>query len=340
MIKKTICLAAIFAAGPCFAASTPLEQLENGAGVPMTSVRAAIPAAVAEPAGAPGYAEAVSEFNAYRESKLKGIKNEDNLPFLLVHGARARKTVLMIHGLTDSPWYMRELGGILYKQGYNVVSVLLPGHGTKPEDLTTATKAEWQDEVDRGLRIASGLGEKVSLAGFSTGGALSLDALRRHTELKIDKLFLFSPAIAINEGSQTSVTLGCQSLWLTTKIKGDYNEPADTAEVSPYNYSKMAINGVCQLSDLISDNNTWRAEILESLRASGTGVFAVESEADTTVSPVAVTDFMGSLPASSRSEYLWYPPTEGIAHAAVTRSETNPRFPELRSKLREFAAQE
>ena len=119
---------------------------------------------------------------------------------------------------------------------------------------------------------------------------------------------------------------------------GDYKEPAETAEVSPYNYTKMAINGVCQLSELIGDNNDGRAEILKRLSSAGTAVFAVESEADTTVSPAAVTEFMAELPAASGSVYVRYPQAEGIAHAAVTRPETNPHFSELSQKLGEFAA--
>jgi esterase/lipase len=337
MIKKSICLAVILAAGPCFAASPSFEQLENSAGALAPAALADTTPTAAEPSDASGYEEALSEFSAYRESKVKGIKNEDNLPFLLAHGSRTRKTVLMIHGLTDSPWFMRELGGILYKRGYNVVSILLPGHGTKPEDLITVTKTDWQKEVDRGLRIASKLGEKVSLAGFSTGGALSLDALRRHPELKAEKLFLFSPAIAINESTQMMVSLGCKAQWLTAQFKGQYNQPDDTVEDNPYYYNKMAINGVCQLYALTVDNQDGRAEILESLRAGGTAVFAVQSEADTVVSPVAVTDFIASLPASSGNAYIWYPPAEGLAHAAIPRPETNPRFPELERRLMEFA---
>ncbi|MEI7528989.1 MAG: alpha/beta fold hydrolase, partial [Elusimicrobiota bacterium] len=209
MIKKTIYLAVMFAAGPCFAAS-PLGQLESGADQQLPEVRAASPAAAAKPAELSGYEQAAAEFDAYRESKVPGIKNEDNLPFRLLHGAKTSETVLMIHGLTDSPWYMRALGGILYQQGYNVISLLLPGHGTMPENLLTVTKEQWQQEVDRGLAMAAGLGEHISLAGFSTGGALSLDALRRHPGLSAKKLFLFSPALAINESNQQAVSLGCQ----------------------------------------------------------------------------------------------------------------------------------
>ncbi|MEI7529160.1 MAG: hypothetical protein WCK76_09460, partial [Elusimicrobiota bacterium] len=83
-----------------------------------------------------------------------------------------------------------------------------------------------------------------------------------------------------------------------------------------------------------------RAELLEDLRNSGTKVFAVESDSDTTVSPTAVTGFMGSLPYLAENVYIRYPVEEGIRHAAVTRPETNPHFAELSAKLKEFAARD
>jgi esterase/lipase len=344
--KGTIYLAVVFAAGPCFAAPSSFEQLENSAGVSAQEMKAGVLSADLNPVAAPavsaandsGYAAAVSAFNAYRDSKRNGIKNDDNLPFFLDHGARTRNTVVMIHGLTDSPWFMRSLGEVLYQQGYNVIALLLPGHGTKPEDLFTVTKEQWQQEVDRGLAIAAGLGEHISLAGFSTGGTLALDALRRHPELKAEKLFLFSPALAINESNQTEVSLGCKAPWLATHLLGQYTGSADAVENDPHRYNKMALNGVCQLYYLTNDIQNGQAkQVLDSLR-SGTGVFAVESEADKTVSPAAVTKFMASLPDQARDVYVLYPLADNIAHADVTRPETNPMFPELSSKLQAYTA--
>ncbi|MFA6433212.1 MAG: alpha/beta fold hydrolase [Elusimicrobiales bacterium] len=332
-MRKTAYLACILAAWPCFAYAGSLEQLEGGAAGSISGVQVRIPAG---PADVSGYNAAVSEFEAYRDSKRAGIRNTDNLPFLLVHGARTLRTVVMIHGLADSPWYMRELGEILYQQGYNVVSILLPGHGTKPEDLLAVTQQQWRQEVDRGLGIAAGLGERISLAGFSAGGSLALDALRRHPELKAEKLFLFSPALAMNEENQVLVSLGCQAPQLIIKLKGQYDK--DAVEDDPHSYNKKAVNSVCQLYAVMNANTRWRGKILESIRSAGTAVFAVESSADRTVSPVAVTDFIASLPDSADRAYVWYPPAEGIAHADVPRPETNPRFGELRRKLKDFTA--
>ncbi|HAH30829.1 MAG TPA: hypothetical protein DCL44_00785 [Elusimicrobia bacterium] len=360
MIKKAFWLVLVFAA-PCFAASSSLEQLENTAGGSIREASFAIPSAAVYPADtaviadspetemdlkswafplpalpAKTYAEAVKEFAAYRRAKSNGIKNEDNLPFFLGHGDKTRDTVIMIHGLTDSPWFMRALGEELFQKGYNVIALLLPGHGTRPEDLFHATKLQWQQEIDRGLNIAAGLGARVSLAGFSTGGALALDAQRRHPELKVENIFLFSPALAINEAERTKAFLGCQAPWITTHIIGLYSEsnPESILENDPHRYNKMAINGICQLYYLTRDIKRERTKILERM-SSGTRVFAVESESDTLVSPGAVTEFINSRRNPS-DVYIWYPKADNIAHADVTRPETNPRFPELLRKLQMF----
>ncbi|MEK9627804.1 MAG: hypothetical protein VW455_02155 [Nitrospinota bacterium] len=43
--------------------------------------------------------------------------------------------VLLIHGLTDSPFLMRDIGERFRENCFWVRSILLPGHGTLPGDL-------------------------------------------------------------------------------------------------------------------------------------------------------------------------------------------------------------
>ena len=40
--------------------------------------------------------------------------------------------VLLLHGLTDSPYSLRSIGQALAGRGYHVVGLRLPGHGTAP----------------------------------------------------------------------------------------------------------------------------------------------------------------------------------------------------------------
>src|ERR1041385_4116649 len=100
----------------------------------------------AAPLQAQDYARSVSLWQGYIASKAPLVKNEGNLPFLLTHGRRTARAILLVHGLTDSPYYVRALADVFYAAGYNVAAVLLPGHGTKPEDLLSVRLAQWRRE--------------------------------------------------------------------------------------------------------------------------------------------------------------------------------------------------
>ena len=61
-----------------------------------------------------------------------------------------RGGVLMLHGLTDSPYTMRSLGTRLADEGFHVVALRLPAHGTAPSALGSF---DWQD-VSAAVRVA------------------------------------------------------------------------------------------------------------------------------------------------------------------------------------------
>ena len=95
---------------------------------------------------------------------------------LLTHGQRTEKAVVLFHGYTNCPQQFRELGQILYEQGYNVLIPRLPRHGLadrKVENLSPLTAEELRECADMSVDIACGLGRKVYVAGLSAGGTLS-----------------------------------------------------------------------------------------------------------------------------------------------------------------------
>ncbi|WP_163014828.1 alpha/beta hydrolase [Pseudomonas viridiflava] len=83
--------------------------------------------------------------------------------------------VLMVHGLGDSPWSFHDVGQRLADQGFVVRTVLLPGHGTKPEDMLDVTLEQWQQVVREQANLLGKEVPKVYLGGFSTGANLVLD---------------------------------------------------------------------------------------------------------------------------------------------------------------------
>ncbi len=58
-----------------------------------------------------------------------------------------RRGILLTHGLTDSPYFMRHLANFFAEQGFLVLAILLPGHGTQPGDLLDVDWREWAKAV-------------------------------------------------------------------------------------------------------------------------------------------------------------------------------------------------
>ena len=51
--------------------------------------------------------------------------------------------VLLVHGLTDSPYSMRGIAETFYAEGFHVVVLRLPGHGTIPASLRDVSWKDW-----------------------------------------------------------------------------------------------------------------------------------------------------------------------------------------------------
>ncbi|HVA67175.1 MAG TPA: alpha/beta hydrolase [Elusimicrobiota bacterium] len=196
-----------------------------------------------------------------------------DLPFLNIHapGQKAARSILMIHGLGDSPYSMQVLADLFYSYGYNVVGVLLPGHGRKSEDLLHAKLSQWQRAAEEGLHVAAAIGQRVSIAGFSTGGALTLNLVRRNYKsahpLDLQDLFLFSPAIQIHDRkapvicSLSPLDLAAFEAVHPWASVAPWAKAAAAGGGGPYQdyydgrYAKMALNGVCQLQEQIEENS-------------------------------------------------------------------------------------
>lgn len=118
--------------------------------------------------------------------------------------AEIKGGALLLHGLTDSPYSLRRVGQILYEQGYYVVGLRLPGHGTIPGALT---RVRWEDWVAASRLGARHVRNRIDpdqpflMGGYSNGGGLSvkfaLDALTDAELPAPDQLLLFSPEIGI-----------------------------------------------------------------------------------------------------------------------------------------------
>lgn len=175
------------------------------------------------------------------------LRNEGNAPFILNHPS-STKVAVLVHGLSDSPFFMREIANILFSEGFTVVVPLLPGHGKREadDDMSDWDLAErWQSHVDDVITLADSMGDTLIVGGFSTGGALAVEHYLDEGG-NIDGLMLFSGALALSENAE-----GMSRIWgiklLAKIVDGSY----ETHGPNPHKYPNVAGFAGLELMDLI-----------------------------------------------------------------------------------------
>ena len=88
--------------------------------------------------------------------------------------------VLVQHGFTGNPASMRPWAEDLAARGYAVEMPLLPGHGTRWQDLNKVTWADWVATVEGAHDKLAAENDAVVAVGLSMGGALCLRLAADH----------------------------------------------------------------------------------------------------------------------------------------------------------------
>ena len=156
-----------------------------------------------------------------------------------------RAGILLLHGLSDSPYSMRELGNTLHQQGVTVLGLRIPGHGTAPSGLV---ETRWQDMAAAVKLAARHVREEVGdkplfLVGYSNGGALAMEyalsSLDDGTLPQIAGIVLLSPEIGISPVAALAVWQGRLGHLLgMEKLAWNGLLP----EYDPYKYGSFAVN--------------------------------------------------------------------------------------------------
>ncbi len=204
-----------------------------------------------------------------------------------------RRGILLVHGLTDSPYFMRYLALFFQEQGFRVLAILLPGHGTRPGDLLDVTWQEWAKAVAYGADKLDEEVDEIYLAGFSVGGALSV--YQSLFDTRVRGLFLFSPALKIASRA---------ALANIHKLYSWIMPPAKWVDIKPdsdlYKYESLTKNAVYQTYLLIKNLNAQ----LKS-HPINIPVFTASSMDDATVDTSATVQFMASASHSNNHLVLY-----------------------------------
>jgi len=227
--------------------------------------------------------------------------------------------VLLLHGMSDSPYSLRALGETLNRRGYRVLGLRLPGHGTAPSGLRFIT---WQD-MAAAVRLAMDhLGTElesrpIHIIGYSTGGPLALgyalEALEGTTQPLPASLVLVSPAIRVHPASALarfkdtlSALPGLHSLAYLAVMD----------EFDPFNYNSFATNAGAQVHAITRDVDRRIAALAEDTAAAGRfpPILALKSTVDSTVTTEAIVDNLLKPLPPNRNELVLF---DINRHAAV-----------------------
>jgi carboxylesterase len=82
--------------------------------------------------------------------------------------------ILLCHGYTATTAEVRPLAQALHERGYTVSGPLLPGHGTKPEDMNRCRWQDWYAAVESAYNALAARSRRVVVGGESLGSLLTL----------------------------------------------------------------------------------------------------------------------------------------------------------------------
>jgi alpha-beta hydrolase superfamily lysophospholipase len=222
-----------------------------------------------------------------------------------------RGGVLLVHGLTDSPYSMRALAEMFRDQGYYVLALRMPGHGTIPSGLADVRWRDWYGAVvlaAKEVAARAGPGRPFYVGGHSTGGALttlySLHSLDDTSLPRPTRLILVSPAIGITSfAALTRVLAGLAFMPYFEKSRWIDVLP----EYDPYKYNSFPVNAADQIYSLTREVQSVLAahEAAHDLDAMPR-VLAFQSLVDATVTTSEVVHgLLGRLPAKGHDLVLF-----------------------------------
>jgi esterase/lipase len=286
------------------------------------------------------------DWNNYYDQHLQRPKSDirDGChPLIFQHGDRPRNAIVLVHGLTDSPHFMRDIGEYFGTElGFDIYMPLLQAHGLKnPESMQDVAVAEWKKDVSFALQAAQASGGQVSIGGLSAGGALSVAVALSNPESVTGGVFLFAAALGL-----ATKTGNIGEIFLRTLLAKLFDRPDlplidDSPSGSLYRYAQMDMGAAGELSKLIQELDALIAD-----RSIKQPLFAAHSEADVAAD---IADVENLVKKSSQAELFKIGKSCAVGHANIVLKHpifsvnhspleaANPYFVEMMRSIHEFA---
>ena len=234
-----------------------------------------------------------------------------NRSYLLQPDGPPKGVVVLLHGLTDSPYSLRHIARRYRDLGFVAIGLRTPGHGTVPGALTASPWQDWLAATRLAVREAQRrvpAGAPLHLVGYSAGGALALkyalDAIDDPHLTRPDRIILISPMIGITAFARFAGLAGLPALlppfataaWLSV-----------VPEFNPFKYNSFPVNAARQAYLLTAALQAQIARLARNGRLKDLApVLTFQSAMDSTVSTRAViASLFAFLPANDSELVLF-----------------------------------
>ena len=246
----------------------------------------------------------INRYSPKSISNPKRWKQNWNRSFEMpIHNGRVAKgAVLLIHGMSDSPYSLHTQAEYLHAQGFWVLGLRMPGHGTIPSGLRNV---KWQDMaavVTLGMKhLEEKVGSKpIHIMGYSTGAPLALNytlkAMKESSTLRLPSgLIFYSPAIGVSKAAPLAVWQS-RIGFLFGLPKLEWN--ALIPEFDPFKYGSFAVNAGDQVYRLSKEVQEQFDDLEKHpSKKAFPPVLSFSSIVDTTVSvPAVIENLFNRLP--------------------------------------------
>lgn len=267
-------------------------------------------------------------------------------PRIMEHPELQPKAVVLVHGLTDSPYFMGAIAKYFFEQlHYDVYIPLLEGHGLKePQGMEGIKLENWHQNVSFAVNKAAAGGREVSIGGLSTGGALSFFEAAKNDAVN-GALYLFSAALDL----AGDMGIGNIKEVLVRSFLSDVlDDDEPLVGSNPYRYGRMDYDGARELSRLIKEIDGLIAS-LGPLNLFSKPVFAAHSESDATAD-IGGIETLQRVCSGDQFRFFRLRKDDNVGHAelvlnAHVRDEhgnelekPNPKFGQMMEAMRYFEA--
>lgn len=198
--------------------------------------------------------------------------------------------ILLVHGFTATTAEVRQLAHRLHQRDYTIAAPLLPGHGTKPDDLNRIHWLDWVDAAEDVYRRLMKYCDDVFVGGESTGALVSLYLASQHPE--IAGILTYAPALMLTYTWLQHIQVRLAAPWIPSIRKSNW-----IPHPLWQGYDVLPLKGALQLFRL-------QKEILDRLPDIHQPILVVQGCLDDTVHP-SVSDLISRSVRSSLKEVHW-----------------------------------